>query len=164
MNALTPTSENPDWAWRRAVIEDYDAVVAVQYAAYARNRVLLGREPLPLQVDYRKALLERDVWLILDDHSATEMVVGVLVLEPRAADMLIESVATHPQYQGRGIGKFMLALAEEKARDRGLSTISLYTGTVLTHNIDWYTRHGYVVDRVDDSGDRSITYMNKTLP
>ena len=37
-----------DLALRRAVPGDFESVVAIQRAAYARNRELLGVEPLPL--------------------------------------------------------------------------------------------------------------------
>ncbi len=42
-------------ALRRATADDLSAVTALQQAAYAKNRVLLGVEPLPLTADYAKS-------------------------------------------------------------------------------------------------------------
>jgi hypothetical protein len=39
----------------------------------------------------------------------------------------------------------------------------LYTGTILRHLVDWYSRHGYAVERVEVLSDRSITHMLKHL-
>jgi hypothetical protein len=36
---------------RRATIEDLPQVVALKHAAYAKNRAILGVEPLPLLAD-----------------------------------------------------------------------------------------------------------------
>jgi ribosomal protein S18 acetylase RimI-like enzyme len=143
---------------RRAGDGDRDAVVALQQAAYARNRLLLGREPLPLQADYGGIFRDYEVWLA-DEHGLA----GVLVLEPRPADLLIWSIATHPGRQSAGLGKAMLAAAEVRARALGLGTMRLYTGAPLQHLIDWYGRHGYGVERIEELSDRAITHMMKRL-
>ena len=148
---------------RRANERDHDAVVAVQLAAYARNRELLGVEPLPLMVDYHDVLRDKQVWLALAPETFPEHVAGVLVLEPRAGDMMIESVATHPIAQGQGLGRWLLAFAEDQARTHGLAIVRLYTGTILTHLVEWYGRHGYTVEGVEALSDRSRTNMMKLL-
>jgi hypothetical protein len=43
---------------RRGTTGDFDAIVTLQRAAYARNRDLLGVEPLPLLADYQAILLD----------------------------------------------------------------------------------------------------------
>jgi GNAT superfamily N-acetyltransferase len=145
-------------ALRRAGPDDRDAVVALQRAAYARNRVLLGREPLPLLADYEQIFRDYEVWLAERDGLA-----GALILEPRQEDLLIWSIATDPERQTHGLGKAMLAAAEARARDLGFGTMRLYTGAVLQHLIDWYGRHGYTVERIEQLSDRAITHMMKQL-
>ena len=46
---------------RRATRDDLPAVVALQRAAYAKNRPLLGVEPLPLLADYREVFSKYEV-------------------------------------------------------------------------------------------------------
>jgi GNAT superfamily N-acetyltransferase len=151
------------WTLRRANSGDYDEVVRLQRAAFAPNREVLGVAPLPLLADYRFVLAEKDVWLAIEDQSGGQHVVGVLVLERRAADLMLESIATEPAAQGCGLGRSMLEFAEAQASSLGYKVIRLYTGSVLTHLIDWYGRHGFAIERVEVLSDRTITHMMKQL-
>ena len=144
---------------RRATADDLEAITALQRAAYAKNRPLLGVEPLPLLADYAAILADYEVWLA-EGPTGLE---GVLILKPRADDLLIWSIATAPGAQGRGLGKRLLAAAEQRAGEIGLSTIRLYTGEPLAGNIAWYERHGYQRERVEDLGDRRVVHMVKRL-
>lgn len=143
---------------RRALDADRAAVVDLQRAAYARNRVLLGCEPLPLLADYDQVFADYEVWV-----AEQAGIVGVLILEHRSGDLLIWSIATDPMRQQAGLGKAMLAAAETRARQLGHSVVRLYTGAVLQHLIDWYSRHGYRIERVEQLSDRAITHMMKAL-
>ena len=146
-------------ALRRATAKDLDAVVALQRAAYAKNRPLLGVEPLPLLADYAQVFAEYEVWLA----GSADSLDGVLILEPRADDLLIWSVAVAPAAQGSGVGNRMLAFAEVRARELGRACIRLYTGQPLTFNIAWYTRHGYAHESTEDMGDRVRVNLIKHL-
>ena len=144
---------------RRATRDDQPAVTALQRAAYARNRAILGVEPLPLMADYEKVFSDFEVYLA-EREGALD---GVLILQPRADDLLIWSVATAPAAQGLGVGNRMLAFAESRARALGLDRLRLYTGEKLTGNVAWYTRHGYVHERTEDMGDRRAVHLVKQL-
>jgi len=143
---------------RRATVNDLDAVVALQRAAYAKNRPLLGVEPLPLLADYAQVFAEYEVWL-----AGSDGLDGVLILEPRPDDLLIWSVAVAPAAQGRRIGNTMLAFAETRARELGRTCIRLYTGQPLTFNIAWYQRQGYVHESTENMGDRVVVNLIKQL-
>jgi N-acetylglutamate synthase-like GNAT family acetyltransferase len=144
---------------RRATIDDLPAVVALQCAAYAKNRPLLGVEPLPLLADYAEIFRAYEVWLAERDGALD----GVLILEPRADDLLIWSVAVAPAAQGRGVGNVMLGYTEVRARELGRTCIRLYTGQPLAFNIAWYTRHGYAHESTEDMGDRVRVNLIKHL-
>ena len=146
-------------ALRRATIEDLPAVTALQRAAYAKNRPILGVEPLPLMADYVEVFSNYEVYLAERDGGLD----GVLILEPRAGDLLIWSVATAPAAQGRGVGNVMLEFAETRAHALGRTCIRLYTGEPLTGNIAWYGRHGYAHERTEQMGDRRIVHLIKQL-
>jgi ribosomal protein S18 acetylase RimI-like enzyme len=149
---------------RRGTSADLAAVVNLQFAAYARNRTILGVEPIPLQADYTDILATMEVWLA--ESEATDGAPGldgVLILEPRGQDLLIWSIATMPGRQERGLGRDLLAFAEHRTRMLRLPAIRLYTGTKLLHLVDWYTRRGFVTERVEETPDRSITHMLKPL-
>ena len=144
---------------RRANAGDVEAVVAFQRAAYAKNRSLLGVEPLPLLADYRKILAEYETWLYESAHGLD----GVLILEPRKDDLLIWSISTAPRLHGQGLGRRLLAAAEERAHALGLALMRLYTGEPLKNNIAWYEHHGYARERVEDLGDRRAVHMMKRI-
>lgn len=145
--------------FRRATDADFTAVVTLQHAAYAANRAVLGVEPLPLKADYAEIFRTMEVWLV----ESTTGLDGVLILEARADDLLIWSVATPPDRQSRGIGRQLIEMAEIRAAELGRSTMRLYTGTLLKDRVAWYGRHGYQVERVDVLPDRSVTHMVKRL-
>ena len=85
---------------RRATAADIPALTALQRAAYARNRDILGVEPLPLRADYDAIFANYETWLAEESGA----LLGALILEPRPNDLLIWSVATTPSEQGRGLG------------------------------------------------------------
>jgi ribosomal protein S18 acetylase RimI-like enzyme len=146
-------------ALRRAEAADLVALLALQRAAYAKNRPVLGVEPLPLLADYAVVMRDMEVWVSEKDGR----LVGALILEPRADDLLIWSIAADPAAQRSGLGRSLLAAAEERARRLGRNVIRLYTGTPLGHLVAWYGRHGFAVERIEASSDRSITHMIKHL-
>jgi GNAT superfamily N-acetyltransferase len=144
---------------RRAIAADLGHIVALQRAAYAPNREILGVEPLPLMADYAKVLRTMEVWLAETDGALD----GVLILEPRSDDLLIWSIATDPARRTGGLGRALLETAAAKAREKGYDTLRLYTGTKLAHLVAWYGRHGYVVERIEELPDRSVTHMVRRL-
>jgi ribosomal protein S18 acetylase RimI-like enzyme len=163
MSSLTPPNADrrapAPITFRRATLADVRTVEALQHAAYARNRRLLGVEPLPLQADYAEILRTMEVWLAEE----RDQVRGALILEPRADDMLIWSIAAAPDAQRQGIGQIMLDAAEVRARQLSRTTMRLYTGAVLEGLIRWYSRHGYAIERHEKLADRQITHMIKHL-
>jgi len=48
-----------------------------------------------------------------------------------------------PNTQGKGIGKKLMAAAEDHARSLGIATIFMTVISVRKELIDWYVRHGY---------------------
>jgi ribosomal protein S18 acetylase RimI-like enzyme len=146
-------------ASRRAQSADVAAVEALQRAAYARNRALLGVEPMPLIVDYRQIVARMEVWLF----EWNEVLRGVLALDAAPDALLIWSVASAPDAQGVGLGGAMLDFAHARARELKLPAIRLYTGQKLQSNIDWYRRRGFAIERLEPLADRTVVHMSKKL-
>jgi ribosomal protein S18 acetylase RimI-like enzyme len=144
---------------RRAQPSETEKIAAFQRAAYARNRTIMGVEPMPLQADYAKILSEYEVWL---DEEADKLA-GVLILEPRADDLLIWSVATAPDARRSGLGNRLLAAAEHRARELGKDVMRLYTGELLVDNVAWYQRRGYAIEGTEEMPDRRVVHMMKTI-
>lgn len=139
-------------AIRPALPDDAAAVAACVRAAYAGYVALIGREPAPMGADYAALIAAAAVW-VADDAGE---VVGVLVLHERGTALLIENVAVHPSRQGRGIGRALVAFAEEQARAAGLAEVTLYTNARMTANLRFYPALGYAETgrRAEDGFDR----------
>ena len=148
------------WNIRRAIASDAPALDVLQRAAFAPNRALIGAEPLPLQVPAKTVIRDREVWLAQGEGGG---LAGALALTPRADDLEIWSVAVDPARQGGGLGRRLLAFAEERARALGVATLRLYTAEALAKNVAWYGRHGYRVERVEDLPDRRLVHLVRTV-
>jgi GNAT superfamily N-acetyltransferase len=144
---------------RRARPDDAAAIAALVNRAYDKYVERIGRKPTPMTADYDAAIAEHDVWAIEIDGT----IAAALVLIPEKDMLLIENIAVDPAHQGTGLGKLLLAFAEDEARRQGYKTLRLYTNAKMTENIALYTRYGY---RKTGRGIRRglhAVYMRKTL-
>nr|WP_249729698.1 GNAT family N-acetyltransferase [Chelatococcus sp. YT9] len=145
-----------------ATAADHAAVLALQHRAFAGNRLLLGAEPLPLLADYDEIFADSgawEIWLAV----AAEGLAGVLILMPRQDDLYIWSIATDPAFRGRGVGRDLLAHALARAKALELPALRLCTGRVLSENVAWYARAGFVIEREEVRPDRVLVHMARTL-
>lgn len=144
---------------RRALPGEAEIVAAITMAAYARYVPMLGRQPQPVTADYRQILAEHPVWLLcLGDQST-----GVLVLMRATDHMLIYNVAVSPAYQQRGLGRQLLAWAEQEARQAGYTRLRLYTNELMVENIALYRQLGYVETAREPYLGSTLVHMEKRL-
>lgn len=108
-------------------------------SAYSVYLPLLGRKPQPMTADHRQMIADNDVWLLEEAGYP----LGVLELVHEPGCLLIYSVAVRPAHQRRGLGRQLLAWAEQRAVQSGLPRLRLYTNARMTANIALYTRLGY---------------------
>jgi len=144
---------------RLGTIADAAAIRALTRAAYAKWVPLIGREPKPMTADYEAAVRNHRFDLLYADG-----VLAALLETIRAPDhLLIENVAVLPEHQGKGLGRRLLAHAEDLAWSSGYGEIRLYTNQRFAENVELYRRVGYRIDR-EETGERGVTvYMSKTL-
>lgn len=149
----------PDPAIRPAVPTDLDAVRRCVLEAYALYVPRIGREPAPMTADYAGLIGSGEVWVAEE----AGLVVGVLVLRPLPGSLLLENVAVLPECQGRGVGRALIAFAEQHGRGLGLPEVTLYTNERMTENLGLYPRLGYLEAgrRVEDGYAR--VYFRKPL-
>ena len=121
-------------------MDDLAAIRRIVREAYAQYVPRIGREPAPMTADYAALLEAGEVWVAA---AADGSVVGVLVLQPEAESLLLENVAVAPEAQGRGIGRALIAHAEQRARELGLPEVTLYTNEKMTENQGLYPALGY---------------------
>ena len=144
---------------RRARAADSAALAEVALKAYLPYVDRMGgQRPAPMDADYTKSITRDVVWVA----EIGEQVVGFFVLVDRPETTLLENVTVHPNWQGRGVGRLLVAIAEDHARATGKTAVRLYTNAAMVENLRLYPRLGYVeVDRrVDDGFDR-VFYEKK---
>jgi ribosomal protein S18 acetylase RimI-like enzyme len=140
-------------AHRCGVVECVDAA----YFKYVDR--LGGVRPAPMRVDYTALIAEGSVYVAAHEGE----VCGVLVLKYAERHVLIENVAVHPDYQGRGLGQKLMRSAEQRAGEAGLKEVWLYTNELMTENIAFYRWLGYEeVERRSGEHYRRV-YMRKQI-
>ena len=144
---------------RRATAADAPLAAACVHAAYAHYVERIGQEPAPMQDDYARVIAERQVYVA----EVRGALAGVLVVAATEKDFLLENVAVAPQYQGIGVGRALLELAESLARAQGHDAIRLYTHERMTENQSLYAKIGYVeYERRTEDGFARV-FMRKRL-
>ncbi len=144
---------------RLAEAGDAAAVAACAKAAYEIYLPRMDRPPAPMLADYGAAIAAGEVHILdLAGRAA-----GFLVMRAGTGHLFIENVAVHPDFQGRGFGRRLMALAETCARARRLPLLRLYTNVVMTENLPFYRALGFVeTERLREEGYDRI-YMEKQL-
>jgi len=112
-----------------------------------------------MSVDYAEVIKQHEVFVAVSEGR----IVGVLVLIHRPETMLLDNVAVHPDFQGQGLGRRLIALAESETKRLRYDEIQLYTNEKMVENIALYSRLGYVeIGRRSEQGLQRV-YMSKRL-
>jgi GNAT superfamily N-acetyltransferase len=152
--------QSPGITLRLARGEDADAIGALTRAAYAKWVQLIGREPLPMTIDYTDAVKTHRFDLLHVDGALAALIETAPADDDR---LLIVNVAVDPTHQGRGFGKRLLALAEDLAANAGLSGTRLYTNKLFAENIRFYGMLGYAIEREEALNGGVAIHMTKTF-
>ncbi len=137
--------------------EDADAIRALTREAYAKWVDVIGREPLPMKVDYSDAVRKHRFDLL----HVGDRLAALIETVPEGDFLLIENVAVLPAFQGRGFGRRLLKLAEELATSSDLAGVRLYTNKLFVRNIRLYEALGYRVEREEPHNGGIAVYMMK---
>lgn len=124
---------------RRAVLSDAAAIGELTREVYAKWVPVIGREPLPMQVDYDKAVVEH--WI--DIAQIDGMLVGLIETIPQSDHLFVENLAVKEVVQGQGLATQLLRHAETLARNAGFREVQLATNQAFTSNLSFYASRGY---------------------
>jgi ribosomal protein S18 acetylase RimI-like enzyme len=144
---------------RLATQDDVTQIVRLVNAAYATYLDRMERPPAPMLADYVTLIAHGEVYVL---ESGAE-IAGVLVIEEQNRALFIENVAVDPACQGQGLGRKLMAFAEERAREYGLRELRLYTNEVMVENLAFYQKLGFeeTARRVDEGYCR--VFLRKSL-
>lgn len=142
---------------RQAQAADAAAIAQLTRRAYAKWVETIGREPLPMQVDYVEALTRHRFDLIERDGR----LIGLIETVADGDFLLIVNVAVDPDAQRHGLGAQLLGGAERLAAEAGLAGLRLYTHVRFAANIGFYERLGFETEREAPMNGGVAVYMTK---
>src|SRR5262245_19650353 len=144
---------------RRATAADAAAVRALTRDAYGKWVAVIGREPKPMGADYDQAVRAHRIDLAYSDG----VLAGLIEMIPEAGHLLVENVAVAPAFQKRGVGRHLMAHAEDVARALDHAEVRLYTNKLFAENVQLYGRLGYRIDREELTERGVAVFMSKRV-
>ncbi len=146
---------------RPAQFDDLTAVERIASVAYAKYVKRIGKKPAPMIADFGSQIDKGTVFVAVDDGGA---ICGFVVFYPRDGGIHLENVAVSPTHQGSGIGRRLIAFAEDWAAVRGYRSVDLYTNEKMVENMTFYPALGYVETRRGEEDGFRRVYYRKSIP
>lgn len=134
--------QTSDLPLRAATPADVSAIADLVRRAYAPWVPVIGREPRPMSVDYAAVLAAHRFDLL----EAEGRLVALIETEMHEDHLLVVNIAVDPGRQGTGLGRRLLAHAEDLAARAGLAALRLFTNARMERNIALYERAGYRIE------------------
>jgi len=141
----------------RATVQDVKAITALLNSAYRGENSkqgwtteadLIAGEVRTSSESLQK-IIEQPNSVMLKFTDSTKNIVGCVNLQQNDAKIYLGMLSVSPILQNAGIGKQLLAAADEYALQQNCSSIYMTVITQRTELINWYNRHGY-----SDTGER----------
>ncbi len=121
---------------RKMTSEDLEEVISIDQVSFS-----LPWPPRSFQYELTDNPASR-CWVAELDGHVMGMLVGWLIVD----EIHIATIATHPDFRGRGIGKKLLSFALEAAMDEGAISTFLEVRESNTAALEMYRKFGYVED------------------
>ena len=145
--------------FRRGIVADAAAITILTHAAYAAWVPVIGREPMPMTVDYAVAVQDHRIDLLHRDG----VLVALIEMVPMQYHLWVENVAVALDVRGVGFGRVLIDHAEAVARDLGLAEIRLLTNADFAANLAFYQHLGFLEDRREPFRGGETVYFRKLL-
>ena len=144
---------------RAATGADIFAITDIVDQAYRHYIARIGRPPGPMLDDYAARVSEGAVW-VLEEGA---VIAAIIVLRPAPNYLLLDNIAVSPTRQGLGLGRRLLAFADDEALRRGYREIRLYTHQTMVENQRLYASIGYEETGRGSEGGYDRVFMRKQL-
>jgi GNAT superfamily N-acetyltransferase len=119
----------------------------------------VGKRPAPMDDDYAHHIAAGEVF-VLDQDGA---IVALAVLIEAPDHLLLDNVAVDPAQHGSGLGRRMVAFAEQEALRRGYRELRPFTNERMERNIALYERLGFVETHRDTVAGHRRVFMTKVV-
>ncbi|MFI6808315.1 GNAT family N-acetyltransferase [Streptomyces luteogriseus] len=120
------------------VLQDIERAAGAPFRALGMPEIADDEPPTLDELErYRRA---GRCWVAVDEG---DLPAAYLLAEPVDGALHIEQVSVHPRAARRGVGRALLADAAERAREEGLTALTLTTFTDVPWNAPYYARLGF---------------------
>lgn len=139
----------------KATLEDIPALTILINSAYRGETSKNGWTTEAHLLEGKRTDEQEMTEILLDPkntilkYTENNQIIGSVLLVQKEHQLYLGMLTVSPELQNSGIGKKMLAEAENHAKTLGLSSIIMTVISVREELIAWYKRHGYV-----DTGER----------
>lgn len=139
----------------KATLEDIPALVTLINSAYRGETSRKGWTTEAHLLEGKRTDEPEMTEIFLDPKNTilkfteNNTIIGSVLLVEKGHQLYLGMLTVSPELQNSGIGKKLLAEAENQAKALGLSSIIMTVISVREELIAWYKRHGYV-----DTGER----------
>ncbi|MDR3190386.1 MAG: ribosomal protein S18-alanine N-acetyltransferase [Lactobacillaceae bacterium] len=155
-----------DFVLTPAKLDDLNEVVAVESAAYA------GETPWPYEIFAYELNRQHDRLYIVMRRPGTNTMVGYIgaAFKPGLREVHITNIAINPEWQSRGLGKFLIVYLMSVANQINFTRMSLEVRASNTRAQQLYqqlgftkirTRHAYYEDQ-EDAFDMALLLGGRT--
>ena len=137
-------------AIRAATAADGEALRAIERAAGEAFRGVgmdVVADDEPMAVDELAAYADDGRSFVAADDAG--VIVGYVLLDVVDGDAHVEQISVHPDAQGRGVGRALLAAVDAWAGERAMAAVTLTTFRDVSWNAPLYRHLGFV-DLADD--------------
>jgi ribosomal protein S18 acetylase RimI-like enzyme len=134
----------------KATLQDIPSLNILINSAYRGETSKKGWTTEAHLLEGKRTTEEELTAIILDPKNTflkfteNDQIIGSVLLVEKEHQLYVGMLTVSPELQNSGIGKKMLAEAENHAKSLGLSTLSMTVVSVRAELIAWYKRHGYV--------------------
>ena len=134
----------------KATLQDIPSLNILINSAYRGETSKKGWTTEAHLLEGKRTTEEELTEIILDSKNTflkfteNDQIIGSVLLVEKEDQLYVGMLTVSPELQNSGIGKKMLAEAENHAKSLGLSTLSMTVVSVRAELIAWYKRHGYI--------------------
>ncbi|SDB33063.1 GNAT family N-acetyltransferase [Pseudomonas sp. NFACC13-1] len=147
---------------RVAMADDAQHLFAIEASAVLAFRSIdelswVAQSP-PMSVERHRQLIALSTcWVALDDESRPQ---GFLSAERYGEALHIHEVSVALSWQGQGLGRRLIEVAQDYARSNGLGLITLTTFIDVPWNAPFYASMGFQAKATQDLEPRLATILN----
>lgn len=134
----------------KATIEDIPALTILINSAYRGETSKKGWTTEAHLLEGKRTDEPEMTGIFLDPKNTilkfteNDKIIGSVLLVEKGHQLYLGMLTVSPELQNGGIGKKLLAEAENQAKSLGLSSIIMTVISVREELVAWYKRHGYV--------------------